>query len=467
MSSAQDRLVIAATLLAESAWLYALSRVAGTAFSVHDSHLGWVAVLAVLVVSFLVARTLTLIHMPNSWAYTVQLLAGVTTLYLIMGTQLESPDHWLDLGWIGKLASGTQIEGYTRGATVGSLIVVMLWWRGGRVSSAEYPVDDLETSFKLGIMAMAMAAVVDIFGSEDLNVLPVMFLFFAAALAGLSIGRVLPASRQAITEKMWPKVIGGVTASVVVVGLLFSLLQKGVLPALSGPAGAVFDGLKTVIIYAFILPVAYVLGYLVRFIIYLLPTSDEEGFAEEIQGGSARVELGLVETADEAGRSLFIEVMGWVLLAIILVIALFLLSKAFRRWVRVRLVQSEGIRESVMEDANPGYDMAQLLYNLIPERFRRGKPPSGFNLPEDEADVVEVFRVYFRLLTLAEGRGHPRPPHQTPAEYQRTLEQIFPRDLVRRATAAFVRACYGHHPAPRQQIEEMRASLEQLAAGGA
>jgi hypothetical protein len=87
-------------------------------------------------------------------------------------------------------------------------------------------------------------------------------------------------------------------------------------------------------------------------------------------------------------------------------------------------------------------------------------------LPEDEPDVVEVFRVYFRLLTLAENRGHPRRLHQTPTEYQRTLERIFPRDLVRTVTAAFVRACYGHHPAPRRQIDEMRASLEQLARGG-
>ena len=87
-------------------------------------------------------------------------------------------------------------------------------------------------------------------------------------------------------------------------------------------------------------------------------------------------------------------------------------------------------------------------------------------MPEGDAGVVDVFRVYFGLLTLAEERGHPRRPTETTVEYQRTLVRIFPANLVHMVTAAFNRACYGHHPAPRQQIDEMPASLERLVSGG-
>ena len=66
------------------------------------------------------------------------------------------------------------------------------------------------------------------------------------------------------------------------------------------------------------------------------------------------------------------------------------------------------------------------------------------------------------MLTLAEERGHPRPAAETPAEYQRTLESIFPGELVRRATAAFNRACYGHRPTSPDDIDEMRTALDQL-----
>ena len=79
--------------------------------------------------------------------------------------------------------------------------------------------------------------------------------------------------------------------------------------------------------------------------------------------------------------------------------------------------------------------------------------------------MVDVFRIYFAMLVMAEEKGYPRPRTATPVEYQRTLETILPARLVRMATAAFVRACYGHHPAPPEQIEEMRVSLEQLSAG--
>jgi hypothetical protein len=70
------------------------------------------------------------------------------------------------------------------------------------------------------------------------------------------------------------------------------------------------------------------------------------------------------------------------------------------------------------------------------------------------------------MLVLAAERGFPRPPSATPGEYQRTLETVFPAKLVRMATSAFNLACYGHRPAPREQIEEMQLSFDHLAADG-
>ena len=65
---------------------------------------------------------------------------------------------------------------------------------------------------------------------------------------------------------------------------------------------------------------------------------------------------------------------------------------------------------------------------------------------------------------LAEEREHPRHYSETPLEFQSTLERVFPRRLVRMATRAFARACYGHHPSTRQEIDEMRVELERVAS---
>ena len=79
---------------------------------------------------------------------------------------------------------------------------------------------------------------------------------------------------------------------------------------------------------------------------------------------------------------------------------------------------------------------------------------------------MDVFRLYFGMLLLAENKGYRRGPSQTAGEYQRTLEEVFPANIVGAITAAFDRACYGRHPAPREQIDEMRTALDGLSAEG-
>jgi hypothetical protein len=64
------------------------------------------------------------------------------------------------------------------------------------------------------------------------------------------------------------------------------------------------------------------------------------------------------------------------------------------------------------------------------------------------------------MLTAAEDKGIARAAHTTPMEHQAALETVFPTELVRPATSAFVRACYGHQPASRDRIDAMRELLE-------
>ena len=213
------------------------------------------------------------------------------------------------------------------------------------------------------------------------------------------------------------KLIGvAVMAALVVVGgFLFSLLQNGVLPVMSVALSFVLTGLITVIFYAVVAPIALAVGWLVENLFALIPNYEGTvgGFSKRIGARSAEVEQGLVQATGGAENTLFVQVMEWVLIVFIVLIALFLLSVAFRRWSRVRLVQAEGSRESVREGSDPILDMKQLLVNLVPQSFRKGKRRK-FDLPEDEANIVEVFQIYFGLLTKAEDKGHYRSPSQTP-----------------------------------------------------
>ena len=97
---------------------------------------------------------------------------------------------------------------------------------------------------------------------------------------------------------------------------------------------------------------------------------------------------------------------------------------------------------------------------LIPDRLRRRKSARGLRLPDDDPRVVEVFRLYFGMLSAAAAKGMPRGESETPGEYQATLAKAFPSGLARAATAAFNRACYGREPTSAERIAEMRREME-------
>ncbi len=467
MGNVQDRLATIALVLMESAWLTAVLAAAGLALGGGGGPLGWFGVVAVLAVSLMLARFLSLILMPPAAGYIIQMMVGVIVIYLTVGAELSASFQGVDMGWVGNLNEETGIESYTLKAGLASIMAAAVWWRGGRLASSEFPVESLSHSFKVGIISLAIVAIVDVAHSADLNVFPMMLLFFSAGLAGMSIGHLLPASQRATASRTWPRVIAGVVAGVVFLGFLLSLLRENALSIVATPLKFVLNIIATVIFYVFILPLGYIVDFLIRGFARLFAVSPEERESPQLETG----EGGFLETLrelqemEQGGPSLLMQFIEWTVLAIIVLVALYLLARAFRKRIRWRRVDEEGERESVAEGADPAYDLAKLLFNLLPRRFRKAKHRYIISLPEGEPGVVDVFRLYFGLLTLAEERGIPRPATFTPNEYRPALEQEFPPDLVRGLTAAFNRACYGNLPCPRDQIDHMRDSLELMAEG--
>ena len=91
MSPTREKLVTGALLISESAWLVALLGVLSFPFGATASPISWVAVLAVMAISLITARTLAMIVMPSLMAYGLQMIAGVIVVYLMVASQV-SPD---------------------------------------------------------------------------------------------------------------------------------------------------------------------------------------------------------------------------------------------------------------------------------------------------------------------------------------------------------------------------------------
>lgn len=467
MNTVQDRLVTASVLLSDSAWLYAVLVLAGLGSGVGRSPLGWTAIVALLTVSFLTARLLQLILMPAISSYIFQMLTGAVVIFLTLGTQVPSAGQFLDLGWAAGISS---IQGAPLRALAGGVLGALLWWRGGRVASMDSPAETLAFSFRVGTLILAAAAVIDVFQSADLNIFPIMFLFFSASLVGLGISHILPAARAGVDVTAWPKVVGGTVSAILIIGLLFSALRQGAISLVAVPVLAVVKAIGTVFFFVVIVPIAFIIFWLLQGVQSILgafvsPDPDELELSENLGFGESLSRL--QSEADQGGWiDTLLQVVQWAGLAVIVLLMLFLLARAFRRPRRWRRHEPEATRDTVAEDVDPAYDMAQLLFNLIPRRFTHRSRLQPLRLPDDEAGVVDVFRLYFGLLLLAENKGYWRGPSQTASEYQRTLEEVFPANVVRAITAAFNRACYGRHTAPREQIDEMRTALEGLSTEG-
>ena len=469
MSSAQDRWVLGAAVLSESAWLFPLVGVLGVWMGRGGSPLSWPAVLTVITVSLVLGRRLPAKFSLLWLGYVTRALFGATAIYLAVGTQVAPGLLGLDLGWLAGLASETASDDFRFKAIMGSAFGVLLWWRGGRLAAADPPIESLTFGFRVGVLALAFATVVDLASSADLHIAPMIVIFFASGLAGLSMGNLLPQSTQLARNRSWSVVTAGVVGAMLalglVVGLLFGVVQRVLQPFASGAADLLAGALGLVI-----LPILFAAGFFVEalfWLVNLFPEAEPEEVPTPVPLPAGTNPAELATGIQSEGQNAFLlEIIEWAILGLLAIAALYLLTKAYRRWSPARS-KREGVveRESVAEGADLLEDIGKLLEKLKPGWLRVGAR-ARFHLPDGPAEVVDVLRIYYELLDRAERLGVTRPPHETTREFRTTLEELFPGNLARMATEAFDRACYGHFPAHPTLIDQMRSELKALPSGG-
>jgi len=454
-----ERTVLAALVVTESAWLYAVFAVIGIALGSEGALLGWTGVVGVLAASVAAARALQAVALPMWARYAGQMGAGALTVYLVMATQVTGGQQMFDLGWVGTLLSDGGDGQYILRGMLGSVFAIALWWRGGRIAASEIVTESLSFSFRLGAFVMALAVIVDVVSDTSLNTFAMLFLFFAAALAGLGVGRLAPDSERAGGVGPWLKVLAALVAAILLLGLLFTLLSKDELAVVSGPIGWVMGWIGKGIFFAFILPVSYVVNAVIGLIARSLrregssaPTEAPGSFGEQFL------------QRPDAATPAYVTVIEWLLLALLVAGVLYLLARAFQRRRSVRYIASEGMRESVREGADPGSDLAEALFDLLPSFLRRRHSKRKVALPDGPPGVVEAIRQYYRMLFWAEGHGTARAAFETPAEYASRAAPKLPDTPVDDATGVFDAAYYGGQVPDGPLVDEIRAKLDHVGA---
>ncbi len=471
MISGQNRIVLACLAIAESASVYAVLALVGAAGGHGASPMNMPAILALLVSALVVSRLLLFIAMPDWTALLIHTGIGLFIIWVVVATQAGAAGP--DFGWIGwGFSSSPLADGNAFRAIVGGAASVYLWRRGAHLASLQSPVESLSFGFRIGVVIMTAAAIVDAIIESDLNIYSVMFAFLAASLAGLGIGRLLPPAPETENARTWPRVIGAVVTGVVVTGLFVGLVQNAFLSQASRMAittlGFMIDRVVKYALLAIIYPLAYIVGLLVNGISWLFRV-DEPREPIEREQTQAPVDQFLEEFRSRVGETdrsyLIFDILEYTVVALLVLLVAFLLVRAFRRRMRTRTLYEAGDRESISAGRSPAYDAANLLYGLLPDWLRRRRA-SGYRLPDGPTGIVDVFRLYYRMLDIAGRKGVRREPHETPEELRGRLASVLPARLVTQVTSAFERACYGGLAAPAPAVAEMRSALQEEAGRG-
>ena len=462
----QDRVVLAAHVVAESAWVFALAGIVGTLAGFDSSPLSWYGVVSILGLSVLLSRITPRKGEKAEVMYALMAILGLMVVYVSVALNVDPGEirpAWA-IDWLINDAPG----GYTSRGMFGAILGVLLWWRGTRVSSNEFPADDLSFTFRVGMLVLVVALIYDLNTDESLSTFPMVFLFFGSSLIGLSAGHLLEESQRSAGERTWPKAIGATVAAITTFGFLVALVNRGVLSFLSKPATAALEALARGVLWGIIAPIAFVFDVVVGWLISLLgifrgerEQPQEEEINPEIQGFLETLQE--EQAAASEGFATVLQIIEWALVAIVVVIVLLILGRAFRRVLRGRDRGTEGRRDSMAQDANPVGDVAKLALRLVPDVLKRPQR-KGYRVPDGPPGIVEAFRLYYDMLDTAEEQGITRRKYDTPTEFQGRLETMFPADVVRPSTESFNLAIYADVPADRSMIRRLRQGLGDATA---
>ena len=131
VNRAQSRIVLAATIVVESAWLHAAL---GVMFIVGgaESPLNWGGIVTALGLTAMVSRFALAGDPPSTAARSAGLLMGAAIIYVVIGSQVDGETVGLDLAWPWHAvysANHARRDEYLFRAFWGGFTVLALWWR--------------------------------------------------------------------------------------------------------------------------------------------------------------------------------------------------------------------------------------------------------------------------------------------------------------------------------------------------
>ena len=472
----RTRILYSSLAIADSAWLFAVTSIVGVIIGQSGSPLSWLVLLGVLALSMTVTWVAAGVGGDFITLALLQGVVGLTTVYGAVALRSTADSPGFDGFWFGRLLLGEYGQEESLAIIVSFVIAIAIWTRGARFIIFSEPWDALHKSFRIGVAAIALALIIQLARDEATGVVLIIFPFFAASLAGMSVGRLAEGSAWGSAQRIWGRVIGLTVGAVLAVGVVLGVLGAAYG---SGPLGLFIDAAASVrdalfwVLEVILTPPLMALFWFIEWLQDRFSPGEQRG--EQLGlGQQARPEpepaREMVEAAGDSLIEKIIEVLVWPIGFMLLLVVFWILMKSFQRLRSEREEEPDADRESIRGDADARADLADLFGRLLPGFLKRGGgKEAGLRFPEGEPGITEVFQLYFRYLGAGMRRGAALESHLTPAELSGRLQAALPGAPVEQITRRFEAACYGHEPTGSEllvHLEAGLASIEERGPGG-
>ncbi|MBM3958610.1 MAG: hypothetical protein FJ314_02400 [SAR202 cluster bacterium] len=463
MITTREKLLYAALWVADAAWLYVALAVFGLIVQIGGSPLSWPAVMGVLAGAMLVGWVA---HGLKGETATLALLqggVGLVVVYFVVAARSFDGFSGVQWYWVFELVNGRLSGASVATAIIAALAAILLWRRGIGLVTDDPASDRLRRTFRIGVMAIAVALIAQIATGRDIGAQHVLFPFFAAALAGMAFGQIAETTRRSAVGA-WARVVALSVGIIMLLGVLLGLAGSAYGGGPLRLAGAGLGALRDGLLFLISIPLRWIVGGLFEFLRWL--RSMFGGEMTPIQQPAAPLfgaPTPTAQTGEATGSGLveaILNIIQYPVMMLLVLGILYLLVIVFRRVRKVDAGEETIDRESIRDQGNPRKDVASLLSRLLPGFARPKRTPEIWRYPLGQPGITEVFRLYFDYVSSAMRHGMELERHRTPAELGPLIMEALPGAPVALMTDRFNAACYGHEPTPPAMIAALEAGLE-------
>jgi len=374
--------------------------------------------------------------------------------------------------WVGPFLTALALAiGQLSTQVVAFGLALYLWWRGARLG-AQYPgYADVDGAFRWGLgmlvgfgLIMALTTRPSLLPSLEAQTTPFVVGFFFASLLTLALGRLeslRTRTRGLAINTQWFGVLVVVAGLVVLVALVLGqLVSFNVLIVATRPVFDVLGQVVLLLLYAVVIPLAYVLEWLIYLILSLIHFNADQQPPQPPQPSDV----------DDVLQRLFSQLISPEVLVVLkavgaaglLLVALLIVARAVGRWrpssADAAVTNEE--RDSVFDAERfmrACLDWLRRVFGRRPTLAGRdGEAAHGPVVVASEPSL-SVRALYRHVLRLGESVGAPRPIATTAWEHLPTLQQsLEPAEDLTDVTDAYVMGRYAGVDATPAELADLR-----------